>query len=103
MDTRSSELQFSQGLVVKPIKLKNIMTIFTCMTVQQKDILGVDKKLIKASRLRTPLVVVTCGAGILVAMTIAAMKGGTSSFSISGFLNYNFYIYAAFSIAFALI
>lgn len=73
------------------------------MTDDQKQLLGVDREKIKASRLRAPLVIVTSAAGILVAMTITVMKGGTCTFALHGFESLNFWIYFAFVIAFALI
>lgn len=74
------------------------MAIFTFMTEDQKIILGADKNMIKASRLKAPLVIVTCGGGMLVALTITFIKGVTSSFQIDGFSDIGLYIYAVICI-----
>lgn len=81
------------------IKLKNQMAILSSLNEVQKGILHLDLSKTSAARIRAPLVIVTCGGGMLVAFTITFIKGATNSYALYGLFSVEFAIFAAIAIA----
>ena len=80
------------------IKLKNQMAILSALNRSQKIILKLDLQKITEARIRAPLVVVTCGGGMLVAFTITFIKGATITLQVEEPINVELTIFIALAV-----
>ena len=77
-------------------KLKNNMAIFTCLTQEQAELLKVRN--IEPWKLKSPLIFMTVGAGLLGSVSLSFVKGLTESFRIDGWSGYLLYVYVVIAI-----